>query len=184
MMLLIETKGHFRYNTLRLQTHLLDFLRKLYISGMSKYEKIKSLSDAEFRRLTGVKKETFEQMLSVYERELAKKKRLKGRPSALTSADQVLMALEYNREYRTYFHIAQSYGLAESNAYRCIKRVEELLLRSGAFSLPGRKALQAADSGLEVVIVDATETKIERPQKNSGAITPPKRSNTTSKHRS
>jgi len=31
--------------------------------------------------------------------------------------NRVLMALEYMREYRTYFHIGASYGIAESSAY-------------------------------------------------------------------
>lgn len=146
---------------------------------MSKYDQIKALNDKEFRRLTGVRKETFAKMLEVYESELAKTKKLSGRPAVLGPADQLLMMLEYNREYRTYFHIASSYGLSESNAYRWIKRAEELLLRSGAFSLPGRKALYAADTELQIVIVDATETKIERPKKNSELSTLPKRSNIT-----
>lgn len=148
---------------------------------MSKYEQIKTLNDNEFRRLTGVRKETFAQMLSVYESALARSKKIKGRPAALSIADQLLMMLEYNREYRTYFHIANSYGLSESNAYRCIKRAEELLIRSGEFSLPGRKALQAADTEFNIVLVDVTETKIERPQKNSEPIIRPKRNNITSK---
>lgn len=148
---------------------------------MNKFDKIKDLNDSDFRRLTGVKKGTFTHMLEVYEASLNKTKKLKGRPSVLTLPDQLLMMLEYNREYRTYFHIAQSYGLSESNAYRCIKRAEELLIRSGSFSLPGRKVLQATDMSYELVIVDATETKIERPQKNSEPTIRPKRNTTTSK---
>ena len=151
---------------------------------MNKFEKIKDLSEGDFRRLTGVQKATFAHMLEVYEASLNKLKRLKGRPAALSTADQLLVMLEYNREYRTYFHIAQSYGLSESNAYRCIKRAEELLIRSGSFSLPGRKALQASETSYEIVIVDATETKIERPQKNSEPTIRPKRSSTTSKPKS
>lgn len=151
---------------------------------MNKFDKIKDLNDSDFRRLTGVQKATFTHMLEVYEASLNKIKKLKGRPAVLSTADQLLMMLEYNREYRTYFHIAQSYGLSESNAYRCIKRAEELLIRSGSFSLPGRKALQASEMSYELVIVDATETKIERPQKNSGPTIQPKRSNTTSKPKS
>ena len=148
---------------------------------MSKYDQIKALNDNEFRRLTGVRKDTFAKMLAVYEAALTASKKLNGRPAALSSADQLLMMLEYNREYRTYFHIANSYGLSESNAYRCIKRAEELLLRSGEFSLPGRKALHATDTEFQIVVVDATETKIERPKKNSAPTTPPKRNTTTSK---
>jgi phage anti-repressor protein len=149
---------------------------------MNKYAHLKDLRDSEFRRLTGVKRETFSKMLEVFEGELGKRKRALGRPSLLSPADQLLMMLEYNREYRSYFHISKSYGLSESNAYRAIKRAENLLLKSGAFSLPGRKVLLPADTSFEVVIVDATETEIERPQKNSVPTTRPKRSTTTSKH--
>jgi hypothetical protein len=40
-------------------------------------------------------------------------------------AVQLLMMLEYWREYRTYFHIGQAYGLSESAAYRNIKWCED-----------------------------------------------------------
>ncbi len=34
------------------------------------------------------------------------------------------MALEYLREYRTYFHISKSYGACESTAYKTVRWVE------------------------------------------------------------
>jgi hypothetical protein len=37
------------------------------------------------------------------------------------------MTLEYLREYRTYFHIGQSWGVNESTAYRIIRRIEDTL---------------------------------------------------------
>ena len=76
------------------------------------------------------------------------------------------MALEYMREYRTYFHISQSYGVSESTAYKTIKWVEDTLIKHPAFSLPDRKALLKSDMGYEVVLVDVTETPVERPKKN------------------
>ncbi|WP_445243512.1 helix-turn-helix domain-containing protein [Microcoleus sp. Pol1C5] len=36
--------------------------------------------------------------------------------------DQVLLALQYWREYRTYFHIAQSWNINESTAFRLVRR--------------------------------------------------------------
>lgn len=72
------------------------------------------------------------------------------------------MALEYLREYRTYFHISKSYGLSESNAYKIIRWVEEQLIRSKAFSLSGRKALLKSDIDYEIVLVDATETPYDK----------------------
>ena len=52
------------------------------------------------------------------------------------------------REYRTYIHIATSYGLAESNAYETIKWVENTLIKHPDFRLPGRKALLKSDHEL------------------------------------
>lgn len=35
------------------------------------------------------------------------------------------MALEYSREYRTYFHTSQHDGVSESSAYKTIKWIED-----------------------------------------------------------
>jgi hypothetical protein len=71
----------------------------------------------------------------------------------------------YWREYRTYFHIGQSYGASESAAYRNIKWCENTLAKSKALRLPGRKAVVASERVFDVVLIDATETPIERPKK-------------------
>lgn len=76
------------------------------------------------------------------------------------------MTLEYLREYRTYFHIAQSWGVNESTAYRIIRKIENILIRSQEFALPGKKQLLKSNHELEVVVIDVTETPIERPKKN------------------
>lgn len=83
----------------------------------------------------------------------------------------LLMTLEYLREYRTYLHIAASYGIAESNAFETIRWVENTLIRSKEFKLPGRKALLKSDMEYEVILIDATESPIERPKKNSDIST-------------
>jgi hypothetical protein len=77
------------------------------------------------------------------------------------------MALEYIREYRTYFHIATNYGISESVAYKIIRWIEDTLIKHPDFALPGRKALLKSDMEYEVVLVDASETPIERPKKKS-----------------
>lgn len=51
------------------------------------------------------------------------------------------MTLEYLREYRTYFYISNNYGISESNCYKKNRFVEDVLIKRGEFSLPGRKAL-------------------------------------------
>ena len=142
---------------------------------MAKYDTVKALTDTNFRRLTGVKRITFETMLSVLTTEIEQNKRIKGRPSVLTVADQLLMMLEYNREYRTYFHISHSYRVSEPTAFRLISRAENLLIKSGKFSLVGKKALLDSEIDYEIVIVDATESKIERPKKNKNDIIQPRK---------
>lgn len=88
-----------------------------------------------------------------------------GRPSKLSWEDQLLMTLEYWREYRTYFHIGQSWGVNESTAYRIIRKIEDTLVNSRAFTLPGKKKLIKSDCQPEAVVVDVTETPIERKKK-------------------
>lgn len=137
------------------------------------YEQVKHLKASEFKRLCGVRPETFEAIMSVL-REVESQK-LPGRPSKLRLEDRLLMTLEYWREYRTYFHIGRSWGVNESTAYRIIRKIEDTLVSSTAFTLPGKKNLQKSDYQLEVAVVDVTETPIERPKKNKNSSTAGKR---------
>jgi hypothetical protein len=66
-------------------------------------------------------------MVEVVSAHLNKRRRVSGRPPKLSVEDQVLMTLEYWREYRTFFHIAKSWGLHESSVWRTIRRVEDIL---------------------------------------------------------
>ena len=142
------------------------------------------LNEEQFRRRTGVKRETFGKMLEIVERAHEQKKAKGGRPNALGVEGMVLMVLEYLREYRTYFHIATSYGVSESAAYKTIRWVEEALIKDGTLSLPGKRELLKSDMPMEVVLVDATESPVQRPQKNSGATTAARRGGTRSRRRS
>ena len=125
-----------------------------------RYEEIKDRNDKDFKRLTGVEHPTFKQMVAVL----------------LSRADQLLLTLMYWREYRTQFHIAQDYGISESAVCRTIQKIEDALIDSGQFRLPGKKALQPSDMVIEVVVVDATEQPIERPKKSNDATTAARRS--------
>src|SRR5512139_1313850 len=136
-----------------------------------RYETIEHLKDADFKRLTGVQRETFEEMLGAVEQGLGDF----GRPPKLSRADQLLMTLMYWREYRTEFHIAQSYGVSEATVCRTIRKVEDVLVRSKKFRLPGKKALQPSDTVFEVILVDVSEQPVERPKKTRKSTTAAKR---------
>ena len=64
------------------------------------YEQVKDLPPAEFKRYCGVQPETFQRMVEVVANHLRKKRRVSGRPTKLSVEDQVLLTLEYWREYR------------------------------------------------------------------------------------
>lgn len=61
------------------------------------YEKAKNLKAEEFKRLCGVKPETFDQMVKLVKNNEKLKKKT-GRPSKLSLENQKNMTLEYLRE--------------------------------------------------------------------------------------
>ena len=105
-------------------------------------------------------------MVKILEEANKKKKAKGGKKNKLNIENQLLMALEYIREYRTYFHVSQSYGISQSSCYKAIKWIEDTLIKHRDFALPGRKALLKSDMEYEVILIDATETPIEPPKKN------------------
>lgn len=143
-----------------------------------KYEQIKELRAKEFLRLTGITIDIFNLMVNILKKEDEKKKAKGGRKSKLIIEDQLLMTLEYWREYRTYFHIGINYGISESSAYKGIKWVEDVLIHDNNFALPGKKVLSESNTEYEIILIDTTETPIQRPKKNNKNITPVKRNST------
>lgn len=150
------------------------------------WEKIKNHTNLNFKRLTGVKRKTFKLMVKEVrnhdKRIIRKKGNSRSHPYKLCIEDQILMMLMYYREYRTQFHIGETYGLHEANVGKGIRRIEKILKKSKRFKLPGKEKLSGTNHQYEVILVDATESPIERPKKNSIYITPGKRKNIPSKH--
>ena len=123
-----------------------------------KYLDSKKLSDSQFKRYTGISRSTFS--LMVEQMQIPSK----GRPPKLCLEDQVLLCLNYWREYRTLFHVAASYGVSEPTASRIVRQVEDRLIQSGLFNLP-KDIPKGEGIDWNVVIVDATEIAIQRPKK-------------------
>jgi hypothetical protein len=130
------------------------------------YQCIQELNLRAFKRRFGVRKKTFKKIVKTLKsfQTINKQKRSGAKPR-LGIEEQVLVTLEYWREYRTYFHIATSWGVSESTICRIVHRIESELMQSGMFRLPGKKALLKDVSQPEVVVMDVTETPIERPKR-------------------
>lgn len=134
------------------------------------YKKVKKLKAEDFKRLCGVHLETFNQMVEIVKKAESSRKRT-GRPSKLRVEDKILMTLEYLREDRTYFHLGAAWGVNESTAYRITRKIENILIQANKLNLPGKKKLIPEDSHLETLLIDVSETPIERPKKNKRSIT-------------
>jgi len=134
------------------------------------YEQLKHLKPSAFKRRCGVQPDTFQQMTRLLRPQLDRSGKRGGQPK-LSVEDQLLLVLEYWREYRTQFHIGTSWGLSESAVCRLIRKVETLLIQSGQFSLPGKKQLYQNAERWDVLVVDVTESPVERPKKTSALTT-------------
>ncbi|WP_197228748.1 helix-turn-helix domain-containing protein, partial [Bacillus thuringiensis] len=128
---------------------------------MNIYEKSHKLSDSEFKRLIGVQRDTFEEMLQILRKAYAYIHQSRGRKSKLLIEEMLFVTLKYLRQYPTIKELAFEYNVAEST----ITWVEDILIRSRKFTLPSRKALVQSNSSIEYVLVDVTESPIERPKK-------------------
>ncbi|CAA6819373.1 MAG: Unknown protein, partial [uncultured Sulfurovum sp.] len=147
---------------------------------MRKIDKFEKVSEENFKRLVGVKRSTFEVMVKEYkkaEEERKKGHKVGGRKPKLCEEDRVLFMLEYYREYRTLYHMGIDYGISEGQASKVVRDVESVLIKSGKFSLPSKRVLYESDSEIEFVIIDATESPIQRPKKSKSNTIQGRRSN-------
>jgi transposase len=138
-----------------------------------------NLKPQQFKRRFGVQIQAFKEMVkSLEEYRLANPKDKRGCKSKLTLEKQILVALEYWREYRTDFHVGTNWGISESTTWRIFHYLESTLMKTGKFGIPGKKALIKGFGHPEVVAMDVTETAIERPKKSKKNTTQ-ERKNTT-----
>lgn len=95
------------------------------------YESSKPLTDARFKRLVGVQRTTFEEMLAVLKTAYQRKHAKGGRTPKLSLEDLLMATLQYMREYRTYEQIAADFGIHESNIISRSQWIEATLIQNG-----------------------------------------------------
>ena len=91
----------------------------------------------------------------------------RGGQKRLSVEDQLLITLQYWRQYRTQFDIGLEFGVSEAIVCRMIEKVESLLVKSGRFRLPGKRQLQQPETNWEAVVIDVSEVAIERQKKTA-----------------
>jgi hypothetical protein len=133
---------------------------------MEKEKEARNAKAVLFKRLYGVKPATFRKMLSILQKEYDNSHKNGGCPPKLTVEDKLYITLKYLREYRTMDSIAAEYGVCKGTVCLSIQWVEDTLGEDGAFALPGKKKLKKKSPGIQYVVVDVTESPINRPKKN------------------
>lgn len=129
-----------------------------------KFAETNRLCRNKFKRLTGMSRRTYYLIVNII-KEHEKKKKKPGRPCSLIPEEQVLIAIQYWREYRTYFHIGGEWGVSESMVCRTVHKVENILIKSGKLALPGQKELRKLSDSETVLVIDVMESPVERPKK-------------------
>ena len=122
--------------------------------------------ESVFKRLYGVKPDTFEKMQAILQKEYNKMHKFGGSPPKLTVKDKLIVALKYLREYRTMESIGADYCVSKSTVCESIQWVENTLSKDKTFKLPDKKVLKKASNTIEYIIVDVTESPIQRPKKD------------------
>ena len=133
---------------------------------MGRGKKGQKAKEALFKRLYGVKPATFKKMLSILQKEFDAMHKSGGKPPKLTPEDKLFVTLKYLREYRTMDSIAAEYGVCKGTICLSIQWVEDTLEKDGAFALPGKRVLKRKSSSIEYIVVDVTESPINRPKKD------------------
>jgi len=67
-----------------------------------KWEQVRDLDEVKFKRIVGIKKETFKQIVDVLRPKFEEKRKKGGRKPKLSLEDMVMATFGYLREYRTF----------------------------------------------------------------------------------
>ena len=133
---------------------------------MGREKKAQEAKEVLFKRLYGVKPSTFSKMVSILQKEFDVMHKDGGKPPKLTVENKLYITLKYLREYRTMDSIAAEYGVCKGTVCLSIQWVEDTLIKDGTFALPEKRVLKRKTTSIEYIVVDVTESPINRPKKN------------------
>ncbi|WP_342253171.1 transposase family protein [Spiroplasma endosymbiont of Zeiraphera isertana] len=106
-------------------------------------------------------------MLEILKIAESKQKYYGGRKNKIVIEERLLMTLEYWKDYSSYRVIAKRYNISHTSCIRNIFWIENILIKSGIFNLPGKKDLtKNKGTNNNLLAIDATENPIERIKKN------------------
>jgi hypothetical protein len=136
---------------------------------MGRGKKAVDAKAVRFKQLYGVKPGTFHKMFLILQKEFNALHKKGGKPPKLVPEDKLYSTLKYLREYRTMDSIAAEYKVCKGTICLAIQWVEDTLAKDGTFALPGKKALKRKSQEIQYIVVDVTESPINRPKEGQKA---------------
>ena len=122
------------------------------------------LKEKYLRRISGVKHEKFEKYVSKLKLAWGaaqRRKRIAGRPYGVGELrEHLLLLFMYYRTYTTHLFLAQIFKVDEATICRAIRRIAPLAKQI----LKVKPERLLSENDLQLLIVDATEQRIERPK--------------------
>ena len=130
---------------------------------MLSYMGKKKISEENFRRSTGIKINTVDYLLQKLKSVVPDRKF--GPKNKLSLKRQLLLTLDYWRNYSSLLETGRRFGVSEATACRTYKFIEDCLAKAGLCKLSGKKEFITATE--ESFTIDATECPIERPKRKT-----------------
>ena len=119
------------------------------------------------QRLFGVKYELFEKLIGIVQNHIAEKNTknpmtTRGVKANFSLENQVLLTLEYLRQYPTFISLSFSYGISEGYCNKIFHKISAVLAQE--IGLKNHHKLKF--SHVQKIIVDVTAQPVERPQQH------------------
>ena len=125
------------------------------------YEVSTHLSNEKFKRLIGVEREVFNNMLACLEQAQATIHKKGGRKLKVGMPNLLMATLQYFKKYRTYEQIAADFGIHESTLIRKSHWIENTLSKQ-SFAITTKTPTED-----DIAIVDMSEVRVNRPKKTN-----------------
>jgi len=127
------------------------------------------VDEKKFARMSGLKKSLFDILVQkvlkqIEEYQQAHPKSTRGRKPEFSLENKLLLMLMYYRNYHTYLTISELFGISEGYANKTVNKMSRIVAKA----LPLGRKRRIGSEEIKAVIIDASEQRIERPQKKQG----------------
>ena len=126
------------------------------------YENYLQFNESKFRRLVGVNKVVFKEVLDLFKKYVSEHWNKRGRKGNFRLEDKLLLIFRYLRDYPSFISLANEFSISEGYANKIFTKVSFALVK--ILKLPNLEELK--DVKLDTVLIDVSEQRTERPKKN------------------